>query len=145
MHAGDAASAAESSVSVIVQRAAEVSGKQLIEADGYLFICPENLGSMSGEMKEFFDQNYYPCLEKLNGRPYGIIICAGSDGQGAVRQVERIATGWRLNAVMPAAIIHTSAQSALEILAPKQLTPEQKETVSEIGAGLSAGLALGVF
>ena len=47
-------------------------------------------------MKEMFDRCYYPCLGKLEGRPYATIICAGSDGENAQRQLDRIATGWRL-------------------------------------------------
>ena len=46
-------------------------------------------------MKDFFDRTYYAVLDGINGRPYAALICAGSDGQNAARQIERIATGWR--------------------------------------------------
>ena len=73
----------------------------LLSAAGYLFCCPENLASMTGAMKEFFDRCYYPVLGRIEGRPYAVMVAAGSDGAGAVRQIERIATGWRLKAVAP--------------------------------------------
>ena len=73
--------------------AAEAQPADLLAADGYLFVCPENLAAMSGAMKEFFDRCYYPCLDRLNGRPYVAMICAGSDGEGAAHS-SRIATGW---------------------------------------------------
>ena len=64
--------------------AAEVAGpSDLLDAGGYLFVCPENLGSMSGAMKELFDLCYYPLLGQIEGRPYASIIAAGSDGHGA--------------------------------------------------------------
>ena len=74
----------------------------LLAASGYLFIGPENLAALSGAMKEMFDRCYYPCLGKLEGRPYATIICAGSDGENAQRQLDRIATGWRLKRVAEA-------------------------------------------
>ena len=71
----------------------------VLEADGYVFAAPENLGSLAGVMKDFFDRCYYPVLDRVAGRPYAAMVCAGSDGQGAVRQIGRIVTGWRLRAV----------------------------------------------
>jgi multimeric flavodoxin WrbA len=67
----------------------------VLAADGYLFAYPENLAAISGVMKAFFDRCYYPCLGKIEGRPYALMVCAGSDGSNAVAQAERIATGWR--------------------------------------------------
>ncbi|CAN7487494.1 NAD(P)H-dependent oxidoreductase [Phenylobacterium sp. LjRoot225] len=117
----------------------------LREASGYIFAAPENLASLSGAMKEFFDRNYYPVLDQLQGRPYAAMICAGSDGSGAARQVARIATGWRLRAVAEPLIICTHAQTPEAILAEKHLTPDQLAPCAELGQALAAGLALGVF
>ena len=117
----------------------------LLAADGYLFVCPENLASMAGAMKEFFDRCYYPCLERLNGRPYAAMICAGSDGTGAARQLARIATGWRLKAVAEPLIVNVSAQTPEAILAPKTLSDAQLAPCVDLGATLAAGLAMGVF
>jgi len=52
-------------------------------------------------MKDFFDRTYYPVLNRITGRPYAILVCAGSDGENAARQIQRIATGWGLKAVAP--------------------------------------------
>lgn len=126
-------------------RAAEAQPNDLIEAHGYLFACPENLATMSGEMKEFFDRCYYPCLERLNGRPYAALIAAGSDGQGAARQLARIATGWRLKPVAEPLIVCTHAQTPEAILAEKRLAKSELARCAELGAALAAGLAMGVF
>ncbi len=50
---------------------------------------------MAGVMKDFFDRTYYPALDRIVGRPYATLICAGSDGENAARQIHRIASGWR--------------------------------------------------
>src|SRR3546814_18399307 len=74
-------------------------------------------------MKEMFDRCYYPCLGQLEGRPYATIICAGSDGENAQRQLDRIATGWRLRRVADRVIVNTAAQTPEAILAPKGIAP----------------------
>lgn len=117
----------------------------LLTADGYLFTAPENLAALSGAMKEFFDRTYYPVLDRIQGRPYAVMICAGSDGTNAARQIARIATGWRLRAVAEPIIVCTHAQTPEAILAQKTLTPEQLAPCAELGQALAAGLALGVF
>lgn len=125
---------------------AEAAGPEdLLEAAGYIFAAPENLASLSGAMKEFFDRNYYPVLDRIQGRPYAVMICAGSDGTGAARQVARIATGWRLRAVAEPLIVCTHAQTPEAILAAKRLAPGQLAPCVELGQALAAGLALGVF
>ena len=58
--------------------AENAQSSDLLESDGYIFACPENLGSMSGMMKEMFDRAYYPCLGQVEGRPYATLIAAGS-------------------------------------------------------------------
>jgi len=122
----------------ILSSAAHTSAKDLLEADGFLFCAPENLGSLSGEMKEFFDRCYYDVIEKLNGRPYAVLIAAGSDGQGAVRQTEKICTGWRLEPIAPPRIVMTHAQSAEAIAAPKEIGPEDRAHCKEVGGTLAA-------
>jgi NAD(P)H-dependent FMN reductase len=117
----------------------------LLAAQGYLFACPENLAALSGPMKDFFDRSYYPVLDRLNGRPYALLVCAGSDGTSAVRQVERIATGWRLRAIAAPVIVCTHAQAAAEILAPKRIGAADLARCEELGATLAAGLDLGIY
>jgi flavodoxin len=114
-----AAEGAEGETEAVLRHAAEATSVDLLTADGYLFACPENLASMSGVMKDFFDRTYYPVLGKIEGRPYASMICAGSEGEGAARQIARFATGWRLKAIADPLIICTHAQTAEAILAPK--------------------------
>jgi flavodoxin len=125
--------------------ATDASPEEVLSADGYIFVCPENLASMTGEMKAFFDRCYYPALGKIEGRPYATIICAGSDGEGAARQIARIATGWRLKPVAEPLIICTHAQTPEAILAPKIIAEADLTRCRELGATLGAGLAMGVF
>jgi multimeric flavodoxin WrbA len=110
-----------------------------------VFATPENLAAISGLMKDFFDRCYYPALEQINGRPYATLICAGSDGQNAARQIERIATGWRLRAVADPLIVCTHAQTPERILAPKTIAAADLDRCRELGATLAGGLAMGVF
>ncbi|MEQ9694061.1 flavodoxin family protein [Shimia sp. SDUM112013] len=126
-------------------KAEEVTPDDLLAANGYLFCAPENLAALSGVMKEMFDRCYYPVLGRIEGRPYAQMICAGSDGENAARQLARIATGWRLKEVQPALILCTHAQTPEEILAKKTLTEAQLAPCRDLGQALAAGLALGVF
>jgi flavodoxin len=140
-----AASGASGAVTVTYKRADVAGVADVIAADGYLFICPENLASMAGVMKDFFDRTYYSALGKIEGRPYGVMICAGSDGEGAARQIARIATGWRLRAVAAPLIICTHAQTPEAILAPKVIPEVDFAKCRDLGAALANGLAMGVF
>ena len=132
-------------VAVDMLTAAQAGPELVLAADGYLFACPENLAAMAGLMKDFFDRCYYPALERLNGRPYATLICAGSDGSNAARQIERIATGWRLREIAPALIVCTHAQTPERILAPKQIGATDLDRCRELGATLATGLELGIF
>ncbi len=143
--AAAAGARAEPGIQVQLLTAAAAGPEALRDADGYLFACPENLASMSGLMKDFFDRSYYPVLDELQGRPYALLICAGSDGSNAARQIERIATGWRLKPVAAPLIICTHAQRPEEILASKHIPAEALARCKELGATLAAGLALGIF
>ena len=125
---------------------ADVAGAaDMLAADGYLFVLPENLAAISGAMKAFFDRCYYPCLGWIEGRAYAVIVCAGSDGSNAVRQTERIATGWRLKRVADSIIVCTHAQTPEAILATKRIPEAELVRARELGATLAAGLSLGVF
>ena len=119
--------------------------RDVLQADGYIFATPENLAAMSGLMKDFFDRTYYGVLDHINGRPYAVLICAGSDGQNAARQIERIAMGWRLKPVAPPLVVCTHAQTAEAILKPKVIGAEDLARCREAGATIAAGLVLGVF
>jgi multimeric flavodoxin WrbA len=137
--------ATEPSLQVRLLRAPDAGANDLMSADGYIFATPENLAAISGMLKDFFDRSYYAVLERLNGRPYASLICAGSDGQNAARQIERIANGWRLKAVAPPLIVCTHAQTPEAILLPKQIGEDSLLSCREIGAAMAAGMVLGVF
>jgi NADPH-dependent FMN reductase len=140
-----AAQGASGEAEVILKHAADARPEDVLAADGYLFVCPENLASMAGVMKAFFDRCYYPVLGRIEGRPYAAMICAGSDGEGAARQIARIALGWRLKPVADPLIICTHAQTPEAILAPKIVPEAELAKCSERGAVLAAGLAMGIF
>lgn len=126
-------------------RAADATPADLLGATGYLFVCPENLGTMSGTMKEMFDTCYYPLLGRVEGRPYATIIAAGSDGRGAEAQIDRIVTGWRLRRVADSLIVNLAAQTPEAILAPKTVPEVSLSTARDLGQALGTGLELGVF
>lgn len=136
---------AEAGVQVRLLSAPQAQAADLLTADGYVFAAPENLAALSGPMKDFFDRSYYSALDRLNGRPYAALVCAGSDGESAVRQLTRIATGWRLRPVAAPIIVCTHAQTADAILAPKTIAPEDLLRCTELGAAMAAGLASGIF
>src|SRR5215207_4497063 len=136
---------AQSDIRVRLLPAVEAQPADVLAADGYVFATPETLAAISGLMKDFFDRTYYPALERINGRPYAILICAGSDGQNAARQIARIATGWRLRAVADPLIICTHAQTPEAIFAPKVIGSDDLRQCEDLGATLAAGLAMGIF
>lgn len=140
-----AAEAAQGETETLLKTADEAGPDDLLGAAGYIFCGPENLAALSGVMKDFFDRCYYPVLERIEGRPYAQMICAGSDGENAARQIRRIATGWRLREVQEPLIVCTHAQTPEAILAPKTIADEHLERCRELGAALAAGLAMGVY
>ncbi|WP_087744274.1 MULTISPECIES: flavodoxin family protein [unclassified Acidovorax] len=137
--------AAETGCVVRLLHAAQAGPQDVLAADGYVFATPENLAAMSGQLKDFFDRSYYGVLDRVNGRPYASLVCAGSDGSNAARQIARIATGWRLKAVAEPLIVCTHAQTPEAILAPKHIGDADLARCRALGEALAAGLVLGVF
>lgn len=135
----------EPEVEVQLVHAADAGPNELLDADGYIFATPENLAMMSGMMKDFFDRTYYPVLDRIAGRPYAALICAGSDGESAARQIQRIGAGWRLKAIVEPTIVCTYAQTPEAILAPKTIGTFDLNRCQEIGATIAAGLTLGIY
>lgn len=135
----------ETGITVLLQNAHDTLPEHVLAADGYIFATPENLAAMSGMMKDFFDRCYYAALDTVNGRPYAILVCAGSDGTNAVRQIKRIATGWRLREVAEPVIVCTRAQTPEAILAEKTIAADALARCRDVGASIAAGLAMGIF
>jgi multimeric flavodoxin WrbA len=125
--------------------ARDAHAQDVLTADGYIFATPENLAAMAGMMKDFFDRTYYAALDRINSRAYATLICAGSDGSNAARQIDRICTGWRLKRIADPLIVCTQAQTPEAILAPKTISPEALEHCRELGATMAAGLVLGIY
>ncbi|MEU4244551.1 NAD(P)H-dependent oxidoreductase [Actinoplanes sp. NPDC026619] len=116
-------------VTVQVRAALSATASDVLTADGYLLGTPAAIGYMSGALKHFFDQVYYPCRRETAGRPYGLFVHGNSDTTGAVRAVESIATGmgWR-PASRPVVVLGAPAKPDLD-------------ACWELGATVAAGLA----
>ncbi|PZU07015.1 flavodoxin family protein [Sphingomonas sp.] len=142
--AADAARGQEG-VETILRRADATDAGDVLAADAYLFVTPENLAAIAGLMKDFFDRCYYPALGRIEGRAYAQMVCAGSDGTSAARQIERIAKGWRLRAVADPLILLTHAQTPEAIAAPKIIAPADLDRCRDLGAAIAGGLALGIY
>lgn len=139
------AASAAAPVQVRCLRCDRVGIADLLQADAYVFVAPENLGSLAGMMKAFFDRLYYDGLDQLAGRAYAALITAGSDGEGAQRQLERIVTGWRLRQAAATRIVRLAAQTPQAILAPKQVPAQERLAARELGLALAEGLSQGIF
>jgi multimeric flavodoxin WrbA len=144
-HAAAAGARVEAGVGVSLLRAAEARAEDVLGADGYVFATPENLAGISGMMKDFFDRTYYAAVERINGRAFISLICAGSDGRNAAQQIDRIAAGWRLKRIADPYIVCTHAQTPEEILSPKTVGEAGLTRCEELGRTIASGLALGIF
>ena len=140
-----AAAAARLEIPAKLRSASDAGPADLLEADGYIFCAPENLATIAGLMKDFFDRSYYPVLGKIEGKPYAQMVCAGSDGENAARQTARIAQGWRLREAQKPLIICTHAQTPEAILAQKVIPEEQLSLCRDLGTAMGAGISMGVF
>jgi multimeric flavodoxin WrbA len=102
-------------------------------ADGLLFGTPENFGTMSGALKDFFDRTYYPAEPYQLNLPYALFISAGNDGSGAVRDIDRIAKGYPLRKISE------------PVIAKGDINQQHLEQCEEFGLAMAAGLSLGIF
>ena len=105
----------------------------LLAARVTLFATPEKFGYMAGALKDLFDRSYYPLEGRVEGRPYALIVAAGSDGRGAVQAVQRIVRGLALKPVA----------EPLRVVGPP--SEDDLRQARELGEALAAGLALGIF
>jgi multimeric flavodoxin WrbA len=115
-------------VEVLSRPALSATVPDVLEADGFLFGTPANLGYMSGALKHFFDTIYYPSLDHVAGRPYGLWVHGNNDTVGAVSSVERVVTGLALS----------KAADALEITG--EVDAGARKRAYELGGTLAATL-----
>lgn len=141
----DGAAAAAPEVPIRRLHAASAGPADALAAGLLVFATPENLAAMSGQLKDWFDRSYYDLLDRVNGKPYATMVCAGSDGHNAIRQVERIATGLRLRRVAEPLLVNVGAQSPDAIRARKLLPEGELARCRELGATLAAGMAIGIW
>jgi NAD(P)H-dependent FMN reductase len=121
-----------SGVELVVRPALTAVAVDVLDADGYLLGTPANLGYISGALKHFFDQIYYPCLTATVGRPYGLYVHGNNDTTGAVKAVEVITTGLRWR----------PAQAPVSVIGePRQ---QDLDACWELGASMAALLAEGL-
>src|SRR5690625_2557488 len=120
-------------IDVGVQSPFDTTPDDVLAAQALLLFTTENLGYMSGALKDFFDRCYYPCLDKTDGLPYALCVRAGHDGTGPCRAVASITGGLRWRPI------------------PEPLVcrgPFQEDFIDrcrELGMLVSAGLEVGVL
>jgi NAD(P)H-dependent FMN reductase len=123
----------EAGVEVTVLAPLQAGPDDVLAAHAVILGTTENLGYMSGALKDFFDRSYNPLLEKTQGLPSALYIRAGSDGTGTRRAVETILTGLRWRAVQEPLICKGPWQESFVA------------QCEELGAAMAAGLAAGIF
>ncbi|MFZ9407420.1 MAG: flavodoxin family protein [Burkholderiaceae bacterium] len=139
--------AQESDAGMIIEavRCDEATVALLEQSDALILACPECLGSVAGPMKTLLDQSYYALLGRIEGRAWTAMVCAGSDGEGALRLLRRVATGWGLRETVPALRVCSREQRPEDILSPTRLSPADLDRARELGGTMAAGLALGLW
>jgi multimeric flavodoxin WrbA len=110
-----ATDAAITGVDVVARPALTASAVDVLDADGYVLGTPANLGYISGALKHFFDQIYYPCLTTTTARPFGVYVHGNNETTGALKAIEVITTGlqWR-QAQAPVSVVGAPTQSDVD-------------------------------
>jgi len=131
--AAGVAAAESEEIELVVRSPFEAGPEEVMAARAVILFTTENLGYMSGALKDFFDRTYYPVLEEKQGLAYMLIIRAGHDGTGTRRGVETIITGLRWKAVQEPLICRGDFDEAFV------------GQCEEAGMLMAAGLDAGIF
>lgn len=123
----------ETGVDVTALRVWDAGTGDLSRADGVLLVLAENSGAMSGGMKDFLDRTFYPAIDRALVLPYALLISAGNDGRGAVRQAQRILSGYPFPPAAEPMILRGEVSAA------------HLQASEELGQAFAAGLAMGIF
>lgn len=111
----------------------KATADDVLNADGIIIGTTENFGYMSGQIKDFFERVYYPCLEEKQGLPYALYIKAGLDGTGTRIGVEKIIAGLRWKSINEVTLLKGDYK------------PDFEKSCEELGLLVATGLDAGVF
>ena len=123
----------EEEVETTLKRVWDAGTSDLAGADGVLLVTAENSGFLSGGMKDFLDRTFYPAIDQQLVRPYALLVSAGNDGRGAVRQAERILSGYPF------------APAAEPLILRGEVTARYLEQSRELGQAFAAGIGMGIY
>lgn len=123
----------EPELAVIVRRAWDARTSDLLGVDGLLLVMAENSGTLCGAMKDFLDRTFYPAIAKDLVLPYTVLIGAGNDGRGALREVQRILAGYPFPCAAEPIILRGPWNS------------EHERISAEAGQAFATGLSMGIF
>ncbi len=141
-------------VEVSTRSAQIATAKELLSTHALILATPENFGYMAGSLKAFFDRTFYACMADtteqgggsaslLAGQPYSVLVCAGSDGTGAMQSVDRIVTGWRMRKIHSGIIARRAGGEAGS--SRGELSRADLASCRELGQVFAEGLAMGAF
>ena len=118
---------------IISSNAADISYEAIKESSAIILGTTENLGYMSGIMKDFFDRNYNQCLNQTNGLPYALYIRAGHDGTGTELNMKKIITGLKWKEIQTPLILKGVWNDNF------------KDQCFNLGATVAAGLDMDIY
>lgn len=123
----------EPDIEVAAQRVWDAGVADLQRAQAVLLVAAENSGALSGGMKDFLDRTFYPAIARGLVLPYSVLLSAGNDGRGALRQVQRIMSGYPF------------PPAAEPVILRGEVTRAHLKASEELGAAFAAGLVMGIF
>ena len=118
---------------LVVKPVLETHASDVLSCGGIIIGTTENFGYMSGQIKDFFERIYYPCLEETQALPWALYVKAGLDGTGATKSIEKIVAGLKWKSIQDTLVLKG------------EFKPKFEEDCQTLGAGMAEGLKLGIF